>query len=91
MERTIPRSLLGTIVVAVLAACAGSEPVQNVDPRRHPNIAEAQELSRHAYDLLSAAEEANEFDLGGHAARAKQLLREANEEMKLAAMAANRR
>ncbi len=87
------------VVVASLAgvvACAqqpaqSQEPVVNVSPQRHPNIAAAQELSRQAYDKLTQAQEANEFDMGGHAARARQLLQEANEEMKLAALAANRR
>ncbi len=43
------------------------------------------------YDKPTAAQQANEFDMGGHAARAKDLLRQASEEMKLAALAANRK
>jgi hypothetical protein len=92
---------IGSVVVVVaflvgVVACAqqpaqSQEPVVNVSPQRHPNIAAAQELSRQAYDKLTQAQEANEFDMGGHAARARQLLQEANEEMKLAALAANRR
>ena len=89
--------LLAAIVV--LASCSQpvplpngpNEPVLNVDPARHGNLAAAQELSREAYDRLTAAQVANEFDLGGHAANAKELLRQANDEMKLAALAANRR
>jgi hypothetical protein len=37
-----------------------------------------------------AAQEANEFDMQGHAQKAKNLLDEANKELKLAAEAANR-
>jgi len=95
------RRLVTDFVVAMalvaLIACAqqpgpvGSEPVLNVDRNRHANIARAQEFSRQAYDSMTAAQSANEFDMGGHAARAKELLREANEEMKLAAEAANRK
>jgi hypothetical protein len=40
---------------------------------------------------MTAAQQANEYDMGGHAARAKELLRDANEEMKLSALAVNRR
>jgi hypothetical protein len=87
------------IVGGLLASCAQpgpppggpDEPVLNVDPALHGNIAAAQELSRQAYDRVTSAQIANDYNLGGHAARAKELLREANEEMKLAALAANRR
>jgi hypothetical protein len=78
-------------VIACAQQPGPGEPVQNVDPNRHGNIARAQELSRQAYDAMTAAQQANEYDLGGHAARAKELLRQANEEMKLSAMAVNRR
>lgn len=90
------RLLQITVAIAVLACTQhpgahAQEPVENVDPARHGNIARAQELSRQAYNAMTAAQEANEFDLGGHAARAKELLQQANEEMKQAAIAANRR
>jgi putative hemolysin len=82
-------------VVAALSACMlvaviaiAQEPATNVDPRRHGNLAAAQQLARQAFDKISAAQEANEFDLGGHAANAKEFLRQANEEIKLAAIAA---
>ena len=57
--------------------------------RRHPNLASAQNLAQRAIDRVEAAQRANEFDLGGHAMRAKQALQFASEEMKLAAQAAN--
>jgi hypothetical protein len=72
------------------ASPPSAEPTLNVSPRRHGNIARAQELSRAAFDALSQAQQSNEFDLGGHANRAKQLLAQANDEMKLAAEWANR-
>jgi hypothetical protein len=78
-----------TLAVAVIASA--QQPARNVSAQKHPNLAAAQRLSQQAYDKLTAAQNANEFDLGGHASRAKELLRQANEEMKLAAMAANRR
>jgi hypothetical protein len=42
-----------------------------------------------AYERIVAAQQANEWDMGGHAARAKELLDQANREIKLAAEEAN--
>jgi hypothetical protein len=88
--------IAAALVAAAASACApmpvqAGEPALNVSPARHGNLASAQELVRQAYDRLSDAQFANHDELGGHAARAKELLREANEEIKLAAIAANRR
>ena len=79
--------------VAAVAACAASAqmPVQDIDPMRHGNLAAAQRLVVQAFEKLSDAQFANDSHLGGHAGRAKELLRQANEEIKLAAEAANRR
>jgi len=78
-------SLLG------LGLIAGSVTVaQNVNPHRHPNLAAAQRLIDQAMGRIDAAQQANEFDMGGHAARAKDLLARANEEIKQAAIDANR-
>lgn len=63
---------------------------QNVNPHRHPNLAAAQRLIDQAIGRIDAAQQANEFDMGGHAARAKDLLARANEEIKQAAIDANR-
>jgi hypothetical protein len=63
---------------------------QNVNPGRHPNLAAAQRLMEQAINKLDAAQQANEFDMSGHAAKAKDLLGKAFEEAKQAAEAANR-
>ncbi len=85
-------AVAATLIAGMAAtASAAAEPVVNVDPSRHGNIARAQELSRQAFDAMTAAQNANEFDMDGHAAKAKDLLVQANQEMKLAALAANRR
>ncbi|MCW7541761.1 hypothetical protein OOT46_28595 [Aquabacterium sp. A7-Y] len=77
-------------VAAVNIACA--QPAQQrVSPRLHPNLAAAQDHVQQAYDRLNDAQFANYHDLGGHAKRAKQLLAEANAEIKAAAIAANNR
>jgi hypothetical protein len=97
MNFNIPKIALAMLVAASAAACApmpmqlSGEPVENVSPYRHGNLAHAQELVRGAYDKLGDAQYANNDQLGGHAARAKELLREAGEEIKLAAIAANER
>ena len=87
--------LVASVLLLVIACTQqpsfAQQPAQNIAPRRHGNLAAAQELSRQAFDKLTAAQQANEFDMGGHAARAKELLRQANAEMKLAAQAANRK
>ena len=56
----------------------------------HPNIIAAREDAQHAIAKMHAAQVANEYDMGGHAARAEKLLAEAEQQMKLAAEAANR-
>ena len=63
--------------------------VQNINAQHHPNLAAAQHLATQAYDKVVAAQKANEYDLGGHAAKAKDLLEQATRELKAAAESAN--
>ena len=86
----LSKAIAAALVLAATAAFA-QQPVQNIDPYRHGNLAAAQELVRSAFDKLSDAQFANHDALGGHAGRAKELLREAAEEIKAAAIAANHR
>jgi hypothetical protein len=65
-------------------------PARNVSAARHPNIAAAQKLCQEAWERIVAAQKANEWDMQGHAQKAKDLLVEADRELKLAAEAANR-
>ena len=58
---------------------------------RHPNLRAAQDLINQAFDRISDAQRANEWDMGGHAAKAKDLLIQAKEQVRLAAEAADRR
>jgi hypothetical protein len=62
---------------------------QQVSKALHPNLAAAQNFIERAISKITAAQTANEYDLGGHAARAKALLDQAYVEIKLAAKAAN--
>lgn len=75
--------------LALFATSAMARPADNVSHHRHPNIAAAQRLTTQAYNRIVDAQKANEFDLGGHAAKAKQLLEEANQELKEAALTSN--
>lgn len=81
-------------VVTFMLLCTGmvfaqKKPAQNVSPKRHPNLAAAQRLSAQAYQKVIAAQQANEWDLGGHAQKAKELLDQANQELKQAAETSN--
>ena len=80
---------LGALLVIGGIAIA-QPPARNISGFRHPNLAAAQRLSRQAYEKIVAAQEANEWDLGGHAQKAKELLDQVNNELKLAAETANR-
>ena len=84
--------LLLCSVPLVLAASAvlAKEPVENVSGKKHPNIAAAQQLSEKAYNKIADAQKANEWDMDGHAAKAKDLLDQVNRELKAAAESANK-
>jgi hypothetical protein len=64
-------------------------PVVNIDPQRHGNLAAAQEYIVGAFQKIDAAQHANDGQLGGHAARAKDLLVQADTELRAAADFAN--
>ena len=83
----------GLILSGLLASSvvAAAPPVRDINPGRHPNLAAAQRLSHQAWERITAAQQANEWDLGGHAQKAKELLDQVNIELKMAAEAANHR
>ena len=86
MRRTF---LVAAAAILLSSTGLAAKPAQNVSPKRHPNLASAQHLAAQAYEKLVAAQQANEFDMKGHAKRAKELLEQANAEIKAAAEAAN--
>ena len=81
--------LVATVTALVSGVTWAQEPEQNIDPDRHGNLAAAQRLVVEAFDRITEAQQDNRYNLGGHAARAKDLLRQANDELRLAADAAN--
>ena len=82
-------------VLSLALVCGGlavaQMPKDNVGGHKHPNLAAAQHLSRQAWEKVAAAQGANEWDMDGHAAKAKELLDQFNHELKLAAETANRK
>jgi hypothetical protein len=80
--------VIGGIVGGI--AIAEAQPATNVSKGKHPNLAAAQNLSLKAFDKISAAQQANEFDMQGHALKAKNLLEQVNAELKQAAQSANK-
>ena len=84
--------LTGTVCAGTLflGSFALGQPKQNVGARRHPNLAAAQRMTENAYNKIIAAQQANEWDMQGHAQKAKSLLEQANTELKAAALAANK-
>lgn len=80
-------SLLSAGLVA--GGFALAQPERNINHERHPNLAAAQRLTQQAWEKVTAAQQANEWDMRGHAAKAKDLLDQANRELKMAAEAAN--
>src|SRR5262249_6221032 len=72
------------------AILAARKPERNISAHRHPNLAAAQRFCDQAFEKISAAQVANEFDISGHAAKAKELLEQAGKELKEAAEAAHK-
>lgn len=79
-----------TALICLAGTLALAQPARNVSGARHPNIAAAQRLSQQAYEKIVAAQQANEWDMNGHAQKAKELLDQVNRELKQAAEAANK-
>ena len=79
-----------TMTLATLAAALVAGGAAHAGPEAgHPNIIAAREAAQTAIEKMKAAQAANEYDMHGHAAKAEKLLHEAEQEMKMAAEAAN--
>jgi hypothetical protein len=89
MKPRILAVLIGSLL-AIGGAAVAQAPKTNVSGARHPNLAAAQRMSKNAYDKIVEAQKANEWDMAGHAQKAKDLLDQANGELKLAAQAATK-
>jgi hypothetical protein len=85
------RAAVLALAILVGGFALAQVPERNVSPALHPNLAAAQRHIGEAWGNLVDAQRANQYQLGGHAERAKELLVEASREIKLAAEASNRR
>jgi hypothetical protein len=87
--RTKQAVLTGMFSVALFAAgvAVGQE---DINPRIHPHLAEAQKMISSAEGQIDVAQSTWKEKLGGHAQRAKVLLQQADGELKQAAEYANK-
>jgi hypothetical protein len=79
-------------LLAALLLCGATlaqEPVEDISPKVHPNLAAAQKHVVEANAAIATAQKDNRYDMKGHAEKARQLLVEVNNELKAAAEAAN--
>jgi hypothetical protein len=90
VKSSFAKILIISVVMIGLMSIGIAVNARNVSKARHPNLAQAQIFVEKAIGKVSAAQVANEFDMDGHAARAKGLLQQAYDEIKLAALAANK-
>ena len=91
MKSVTFRTLVVSCIAIGLLTIGIAVHARDVSKARHPNLAAAQTFIEKAIEKVSAAQVANEFDMNGHAAKAKTLLDQAYAEIKLAAEAANRK
>lgn len=89
MIKRAPKSLVVMLLVIGILGIGFAAFGQQVSKTLHPNLAAAQTFIERAINKIEAAQKANEYDMGGHAAKAKSLLDQAYVEIKLAAEAAN--
>lgn len=78
----------GGILSAVLACpgvLAAQQPTVDIDTDGHGNLSSAQEYVSMAWQRIDRAQKVNNYDMGGHAARAKELLEQADAEIRAAA------
>jgi hypothetical protein len=84
---TVPVAIFGLVLFCGLTLA--QDPVMDIDRTRHANLAEAQRHVVEANKYVIAAQKDNAMDMAGHAEKARELLVQVNQELKLAAEAAN--
>ena len=89
MKRGVLRNLVIGVIAIGLLFVGVSVFSQQVSMDRHPNLAAAQDFIQKAIGRITEAQKANNYDMKGHAEKAKELLNQAYHEIWLAAQAAN--
>ena len=88
MKKYILIAVLGLFVGAGITAFAHPHEGDEGGKHKHGNLQAAMEMIHHAEKRIDAAQKANEFDLGGHAQKAKDFLAQAETELKAAGVKA---
>ncbi|HET6929893.1 MAG TPA: hypothetical protein VFI45_06200 [Candidatus Acidoferrum sp.] len=85
--------IVGVLAIALIfiGVTFAQKPEMNIDPARHANLAAAQHHIGEAFEKIEEAQRANKDELGGHAEKALELLRQADHELKEAAEFADHR
>ncbi len=78
------RAILAGLVVATLATVPVALAKAPATGKTPSNLAAAQKAIAQALGKMTAAQKANEYDISGHAAKARELLEQANAELRLA-------
>jgi hypothetical protein len=81
--------LLGGLLLLAGGGLIAQPPARDISKHRHPNLHAAQDLAHRAWERIVQAQKANEWDMEGHAQKAKELLDQVSNELKMAAGAAN--
>ena len=76
------------VVIAGAALALSSGALLAKGTAGHPNLKAAHEAVKQAINKITAAQKANEYDMEGHAAKAKDLLEQAEKEIAQAGTAA---
>ena len=84
-------SKLGTIVLTAIVTFPIAALASPLNGAAHPNLDAATGALLNAFDKVTAAQKANEWDLGGHAAKAKEAIATAQSELKLAAESSDKK
>lgn len=82
-NRVLRFAIVLALVCAGVAYAQGA-PTNTVDVRTHPNLYNTNVAIQNAFNIIVIAQEHNEFDRAGHAARAKSLLVQASQEVNAA-------
>jgi len=89
MTKKIRCCTAALFVVFCYGITLAQEPVLDIDPKIHPNLAAAQRHVVEANKEIATAQKDNRYDMKGHAEKARELLAQVNRELKAAAEAAN--
>ena len=88
MKRILMAGAALCLALALGVIAFAQEPRVDVG-ERHGNMRAAQQLIQQAWQKVDEAQKDNNYNLGGHAGKAKELLAQASEEIKLSAEDAN--